>query len=529
MDELHPFASRVKLYEYAIHPRMLARMIIRYGKHWGSSESLLSSQVQKTAKALRPTHIQQGLSIDSDDERDLLTVMITNNGPSRVIQMLHADAGVCPEPTNKHVEHAMLALSTHRNDIESVRSILESGAGLDKHPGTFGSVTHTAATHGHFEIFQLLHQYGADINGPAGGWRGNCLQTAALGGHAEIVRLLLSGDLGLDLQRSDYKPRLKEYLYRMPVNGDIDSDLVAAILCAIHSGNDMVVEDLLKQMEGRRLRLGASHRVLSAAMETCRETCLHTVLRGIRYDSGILGMALRNAVSKENQIQVNQILAASTLLAPQPDWTSCALHHAAYFGLVEYLNVVLAHGDTISPRSAARILCSALRCRHHDIVHILIARRIGLPYGENTSIPPLYFGNGPRLRPIRRLNFVTENAALSAAACSKKNIEVFQKFIDNGTSLTYDDAGIWALNIAAWCGNVPAVQILLEAGVDAAAGMPSDPSWTPMKLAAINGRESVVQLLERSGQENPVIDAVQGRELFTGRTALPRRMRRRRC
>ena len=89
--------------------------------------------------------------------------------------------------------------------------------------------------------------------------------------------------------------------------------------------------------------------------------------------------------------------------------------------------------------------------------------------------------------------------------------------MDNGTSLIHNNAGIWALNIAAWGGNVAAVQILLEAGVNAAAGMPTDPSWTPVKLAAINGHESVVELLERSGQENLVIDAVQGWELFTGR------------
>lgn len=168
--------------------------------------------------------------------------------------------------------------------------------------------------------------------------------------------------------------------------------------------------------------------------------------------------------------------------------------------LVEYLNIVLAHGDVTSPRSAARILCSALRFRHYDIVHILIARSVGLPHEENSSIPTLGFGNWPRWHPFRRLSSVSEKEPLSAAACSTKNLEFFQKFIDNGTSLTYNDAGICALNMAAWCGNVPAMQILLEAGVDAAAGMPSDPSWTPMKLAAINGRKSVVQLLERSGQ-----------------------------
>jgi hypothetical protein len=238
--------------------------------------------VQKTAKALRATHIQQGLSIGSDDdERDLFAVMIINNGPSQVIQELHADARVCPEPTSKHVQHAMLALSTYRNDIERVRSILESGAEPDQHSGTFGSVIHTAAAHGHLEIFQLLHQYGAKINGPAGSWRGNCLQTAALGGHAEIVRLLLTDDLGLDLQRNDYKPRLDEYLLRMPGDGEIGNDLVAAILCAIRSGNDMVVEDLLKQLESRPLQLTGIfsddwifQRILKSPMKNFRETFL---------------------------------------------------------------------------------------------------------------------------------------------------------------------------------------------------------------------------------------------------------------
>ena len=437
---------------------------------------------------------------------------------------MHADTGVCPELTDKHVQHAMLALSTYRNGIESVCSILESRAEHGQYSSIFGSITHTAAMYGHFEIFRLLHQNGADINGPAGGWRGNCLQTAALGGHAEIVRLMLTGNLGLDLQRNDYKPRLDEYLDCMPGHR-VDNDLMAAILCAIRSGNDMVVEDLLKQVEGLPLQLAdrhshlrTSHRILGLAMKTCRETCLQTALRGIRYESTILAMALSNAICAENQTQVNQILAASAWQEPQPDWTRCALEFAADFGLVEYLNVVLAHGDTISPRSAARMLCSILLSRHHDIVHILIARRIGLPYGGDRPIPLLCFGNGPRLRPIRRLGFVMHHAPLSAAACPRKNIEFFQTFINNGTSLTYNDAGVWALNVAAWAGNVAAVQILLEAGVDAAAGMPTDPSWTPVKLAAINGHESVAQLPERSGQEKPVIDGVQGRELFTGRT-----------
>ena len=535
MGESSIFASRAKLYEYAIHPHMLARMIICHGRK--SSGSLLLSDVQKTAKALRATHIQQGLSIgNDDDERDLFAVMIINIGPSQVLQKLHVDARVCREPTSKHVQDAMLALSTYRNDIERVRSILESGAEPDQHSGTFGSVIHTAAAYGHLEIFQLLHQYGADINGPVGGWRGNCLQTAALGGHAEIVRLLLSGDLGLDLQRSDFKPRLEELLYRMPGNGDIGNDLVAAILCAIRSGNDMVIEDLIKQLikqlEGRPRQLTGIfsddwifQRILKSAMKNCRETCLHAALRGTRYNSNILGMCLCNAVSEANQIQVNQILAASTLQDLQPNWTSCALKYAAKLGLVEYLNVILAHGDKLSPFSATCILCSALRSRQHEIVRILIAHRIGIPYGRNSPILALGFAKDPRRRPVGRLRKVREQAPLSAAACLSENLEFFQKFIDNGTSLSHNDAGIWALNIAAWGGNVTAVQILLEAGVDAAAGMPTDPSWTPVKLAAINGRESVVQLLVRWGQENPVIDAVQGRELFAGR---PRRRERNR-
>ena len=40
-------------------------------------------------------------------------------------------------------------------------------------------------------------------------------------------------------------------------------------------------------------------------MKNCRETFLQAVLRGIRYNSKILGMRLRNAMSEANQIQVN--------------------------------------------------------------------------------------------------------------------------------------------------------------------------------------------------------------------------------
>ena len=489
---------------------MLARMIVRSGKYGTNSKSLLLSQVRKTAEAIRVTRIHQGLSIDSDDKTDLFAIITTRYGPSEVIQMLHADVGVCADPIDKHVQYAMLALSTWRNDMDSVRSILGSGAELDQYSGTFGSVIYIATTYGNLEIFQLLHQYGAEINGPAGWWRGNCLQTPALGGHVEIVRSLLSGDLGLDLERNDYKPRLKDNLYRMAGN-DIDNDLVAAIMCAIRSGNDMVVQDLLKQLKGRPLQLAdrTSQRIRKAAIKTCRETCLHAVLRDIRYDSNILGMVLRDAVVAANQIQMKQILAASALQAPEPDWTSCALEYAARFHLVECLNVVLAHGDTISPRSAARIMCSALGSRNHDIVRMLIDHRIGLPYGENSSIPALDFACGPSLRPGQRLRIVKEQAPLSAAAYSYKNLELFKKFIDNGTNLTCNDAGIWALNMAAWGGNIPAVQIFLEAGVDAAAGMPSDPNWTPMKLAAINGRRCLVRFLEQSGHEISVIDPVQ--------------------
>jgi hypothetical protein len=41
----------------------------------------------------------------------------------------------------------------------------------------------------------------------------------------------------------------------MPGDGETGNDLVDAVLCAIRSGNNMLVEDLLKQLESRPLQL----------------------------------------------------------------------------------------------------------------------------------------------------------------------------------------------------------------------------------------------------------------------------------
>jgi Ankyrin repeats (3 copies) len=74
--------------------------------------------------------------------------------------------------------------------IESVRRLLEKGAGVNAQGGRLGNALQAASAGGYDQIVQRLLEKGADVNAQGGGY-GSALYAASAGGYDQIVQRLL--------------------------------------------------------------------------------------------------------------------------------------------------------------------------------------------------------------------------------------------------------------------------------------------------------------------------------------------------
>jgi len=127
--------------------------------------------------------------------------------------------------TNSSDKGTSLCTASKEGDIETVRSLLDSGTDVNERDDVHRTPVFYASWRGRVEVAKLLIEYGADVNSQDGaGWAP--LHTASKNGYLNVVWLLLDHDADVNTGRHD--------------------QWTALHLASLH-GHFEVVETLLKQ------------------------------------------------------------------------------------------------------------------------------------------------------------------------------------------------------------------------------------------------------------------------------------------
>lgn len=200
-------------------------------------------------------------------------------------QGVHFDIGVCnlTAETWKQLiasgadpNHGFFLVDVaQRNMLEHVKVLCEAGvlintSGITNIGATSRTAVQGAVQYGGLQMFQLLLRHGADVEHPAGYWRGaTCLQLAAGAGNIGLVRLLLDRGVKVNEKRSLFGGR-------------------TAIEIAAENGRLDVLKLLLLQ-EGHLFRTTAERfqfvRAVQFAERECRGAIVKMLKQHINWDN----------------------------------------------------------------------------------------------------------------------------------------------------------------------------------------------------------------------------------------------------
>jgi ankyrin repeat protein len=354
------------------------------------------------------------------------------------------DVTTTPDEVYRHLvargARVPMGMAAFKGDLARVRALLDEDPSLanrvDEYNAGYagsGAPLKNAAIGGHLEIVKLLLERGADPNQPEEGIapHGHALYSAAYHGHYEIAQLLL--------EHGAYP------------NPPVESS-AEAVWIAIRRGDIRMLELLASY--------GAVWEIPIALDGTL--TYERIVATGMQRSLGVLAYYGDTASAEP-------LLAANPALADDPDVLSQAAGHEAFVRLLLRYQPDLAKRATItSPREMAELL---------------------FQHGMDPNRP-----NWLRITPLHQFaaNGQVEHAAL---------------FLDHGADLQARDEEYRSTPLAwaARTGQTRMVEFLLRRG--ARASLPDDPEWaTPKAWAERRGHHAIVRLLdeyERSGTLQP--------------------------
>src|SRR5262245_1816339 len=220
---------------------------------------------------------------------------------------------------------------------------------------------------------------------------------------------------------------------------------------------------------------------------------------------------LIDAVRAGNRSEIAQRLAASTELVKGTDaGGSTALHHAAGFGPLDNLPLLISRGAGVNAKN--RRSSTPLHWAIHDEakVRLLLSKGADVNTRQAQGRTPLFLaamlGDGVPTMQLLFARGADPNKASANGqtplmmAAARGNVEGMRLLIERGAEVNArDGAGETALMAACASGNAGAVHLLIENGADVK--VKSKRNETALGFASTSGVQSSVELLLAKGAE----------------------------
>src|SRR5262245_41800471 len=220
---------------------------------------------------------------------------------------------------------------------------------------------------------------------------------------------------------------------------------------------------------------------------------------------------LISAVRAGNRSEIEQRLAASPESVNGTDvGGSTALHHAAGFGPLDNLQLLISKGAGVNAKNRRR--STPLHWAIHDEakVRLLLSKGADVNTRQAQGRTPLFLaamlGNGVPTMQLLFASGADPNIASANGqrplmmAAARGNVEGMQLLIEKGAEVNArDGAGETALMAACASGNTGAVRLLIENGADVK--VKSKRNETALGFASTSGVQASVELLLAKGAE----------------------------
>ncbi len=363
------------------------------------------------------------------------------------------------------------------NDMDLAAFLVSQGADVNTKNNWGITPLLGASMKGNRELVELLIAHGADVN--MGYWNGTPLLAAAAAGHTDVVTVLIAK--GADINASDNQGR--------------------TALAVAKQGNHNEVVSILRKHGAKE---GAS--APPEDVKPMRDNDPPAVPV-----EPAPSQSLHEAAKNGDLAAVKRLIAEGADVNARNDKGETPLHHAAAWGSKDVVEQLISEGADVHTKDGRgrTPLHHAALWGGRDIAELLISEGAASNEEDNDGQTPLYVamhcGTPDRKDVVKVL--AAEGAGVSAIhlAAYMGDLAKVKSSLDAGVGVNAKDGeGFALLHAAASGGQMEIVEFLIASGADANAR--DNKGATPLHKAARQGRKDVAEVLIAAGADIEVAD-----------------------
>jgi ankyrin repeat protein len=405
-----------------------------------------------------------------------------------------------------------------------VGMLLGKGADINAQTTVYGCPLERAICYRAISVAEMLLERGADINGQTGSCANTPLQSAAMvDDHDMVLRLL---DLGADANAPAPKwnehdlERFWEYHGSRPSktvlqwaakNGNLnicqvlmdagadpnaapgtsyhDKDGATALVAALTSGNDQVVELLLKH------GADVNDERAVCALETATGLGATEMVQLILCWNPRLGNSIIRAVERQDRMLVSTLLKAGADINAVDQNGRSALSVATDKNDISLVRYLLKEGANPNPNPNPKSSGSSAQGEAYVDVPLVAAARLG-----NLDMIDILLLAGADCNQQGKSHIRSQLANLNAlqTAALKGNNNIVRHLLEAGAELNWPaerEYGLTAMQAAVQSGNLELIHFMIQQGADLNSSAAEVYGFTALQAAVKRRDEGLVQVL----------------------------------
>jgi ankyrin repeat protein len=336
-------------------------------------------------------------------------IVATETGQIEEVKRLLRQACADPNAESKEFGYRAIELAGRKGSLEIVEQLVDAGADL-KAKGHDPSIVYSAAIGGNAEVVRLLLSRGAPCCGSS-------LISAAQEGYVEIVKILLESGAnpnGLSGGRT-------AFFYT----------LVGSMHAGKHTDKEAVLRTLIQAGANVNLPNFDDETPLLTAVETQETSSVKLLLAaGAKIDArGRGGRSVWDIVTARSGSNDHEIAAflAGSALAVDPEGGSKLLDRAATEGWTDVVDLLIKHGVNVKGMAGASPLMNATMGGRVEVVQLL------LQAGTNPDARP---PSQPNVTPLQSIVHANDGWGLSDLANDPAvRLEIVKLLISKGANV----------------------------------------------------------------------------------------------